>query len=54
MMIEFILLVSLNGMPSGNLYAGSFSSCSHAFQYAAENYSDWKMYTCVQELIING
>ena len=53
-MIEFILLVSLSGMPSGNLYAGSFSSCSHAFQYASENYSDWKMYTCVQELIING
>ena len=49
-MIEFILLVSLSGMPSGNVYAGSFNNCKSAFQYAAENYSDWKTYTCVREV----
>ena len=48
-MIEFILLVSL-GMPSGNVYAGSFSSCQEAFTYASENYADWKTYTCVREV----
>ena len=36
-MIEFILLVSLNGLPSDNLYAGSFNSCQEAFSYASEN-----------------
>ena len=49
-MIEFILLVSLNGLPSDNVYAGSFNSCQEAFTYAAENYSDWKTYTCVREI----
>ena len=49
-MIEFILLVSLSGMPSGNVYAGSFSSCQEAFIYADKNYADWKTYTCVREV----
>ena len=49
-MIEFILLVSLSGLPSGNVYAGSFSSCQEAFIYAAENYANWKTHTCVREV----
>jgi len=53
-MIEFILLVSLNGLPSDNVYAGSFSSCQEAFSYAVENYADWKTHTCVKEVITNG
>ncbi len=51
-MIEFILLVSLSGLPSENVYAGSFSSCKSAFEYAAENYTDWQTHTCVKEIII--
>ena len=51
-MIEYILLVSLSGLPSENVYAGSFSSCKSAFEYAAENYTDWQTHTCVKEVII--
>ena len=50
MMIEFILLVSLSGMPSGNVYAGSFSSCQEAFAYADVHYSNWRGRTCVREI----
>ena len=53
-MIEYILLISLSGLPSDNLYAGSFSSCQEAFTYASENYADWKTHTCVKEVITNG
>ena len=49
-MIEFILLISLNGLPSDNVYAGSFNSCQEAFTYANVHYVDWKNYTCVREI----
>jgi len=49
-MIEFILLMSFSGLPSDNLYAGSFSSCQEAFVYAEDNYSGWMGRTCVKEI----
>ena len=49
-MIEFILLVSLSGMPSGNVYAGSFNSCQEAFTYADVHYSDWRGRTCIRDI----
>tara|TARA_R110002020_G_scaffold260490_1_gene474704 strand:+ start:218 stop:385 length:168 start_codon:yes stop_codon:yes gene_type:complete len=50
-MIEFILLVSLSGLPSDNVYAGSFNSCQEAFIYANENYAHWQTYTCVKQVV---
>lgn len=49
-MIEFILLVSLSGLPSDNVYGGSFSSCQEAFTYADVHYADWRGRTCVREI----
>lgn len=51
-MIEFILLISFSGLPSDNVYAGSFSSCQEAFIYADKHYDDWRGKTCVKDVII--
>jgi len=50
MIIEYILLVSLSGMPSDNVYAGSFNSCQEAFTYADVHYTDWRGRTCIREI----
>jgi len=49
-MIEFILLISLSGIPSENVYAGSFNSCQEAFTYADIHYADWRGRTCIREI----